>query len=67
VRILEAMALMDGGTTCISLEDGCQVLHATFDNSLPWDGRTRHLNLSSERFDCEESHDWLRDLRGKGR
>ena len=52
--ILDADTLRDGGTTCVSLEDGQQVQHVTIDYSLPQDGSVRYIYVSSEPFDCSE-------------
>jgi hypothetical protein len=56
MHILNADTLRDGGTTCVSLEDGQQVQHVTFDYSLPRDGRTRYVYVSNVPFDCNESN-----------
>jgi hypothetical protein len=54
MRIVDAMTLRDGGTTCVSIDDGQDVQHVTFDYSLPWDGRTRYLYFSNKPFVCED-------------
>jgi hypothetical protein len=56
LHILDADTLRDGGTTCVSLEDGQQVQHVTFDYSLPRDGRTRYVYVSNVPFDCNKSN-----------
>lgn len=56
MKIVDAMTLRDGGTTCVSIDDGQHVQHVTFDYSLPCDGRTRYLYISNEPFGCGDEY-----------
>lgn len=55
MRIIDAMTLRDGGTTCVTVEDNGVVKHVTFDYSLPWDGRDRYIYISKSKFGLDES------------
>jgi hypothetical protein len=46
ITILGAMTLRDGGTTCVTIDDGGQVKHVTFDRVLGTEGRPRHVYVS---------------------
>ena len=53
MRIVDAMTLRDGGTTCVSVEEGGVIVHVTVDHRLrpiawlPW---PRFVFISSQRF-----------------
>ena len=74
MKLKYAMALLDGGTTAVTVERDSGEESYTFEHALPWDGRTRFV-YSGGPFDIANSrqleidgqeelglHEALRDL-----
>ena len=50
MRILDAVTMRDGGTTCITIEENGQVKHVTFDYELGMAGNNPHVYVSNNQF-----------------
>ena len=55
MKILNADTLRDGGTTCVSFDDGNSVRHVTFDHSLARDDRIRYVYISDREFGQDDT------------
>lgn len=53
MKLQDAEALLDGGTTCLTVIDGLETIHITLDYSLPWDGRKRYVYKGITQFSTE--------------
>ena len=50
MELLDGEALLDGGTTCLTIRKDEKKYYLTIDYSLPHDGRVRYLHLSNNPF-----------------